>query len=97
MTRRLRLPLNGDILATLPVTDIAHVVMEVKTMRKVHEHMRTTSARRQEYLNQYRLRKYEEERKEIPLSDRERRIVRRLEEQCGTTANENEENATEPK
>ena len=63
MTRRLRLPLSGDILATLPVTDIAHVVMEVKTMRDVHEDMRTTSARKHEYMKQYILRKYEEERK----------------------------------
>ena len=63
MSGRLRLPLKGDILATLPVTDIAHVVMEVKTMRKVHEDMRTASARRREYMKQYNFRKYEEERR----------------------------------
>lgn len=63
MTRRLRLPLKGDILATLPVTDIAHVVMEVKIMRNVHEDMEIVKKRHAEYMKQYILRKYEEERK----------------------------------
>ena len=63
MTRRLRLPLKGDILATLPVTDIAHVVMEVKTMRNVHEAMQIAKKRHAEYMKQYNFRKYEEERR----------------------------------